>query len=123
MPSNGVAEYERQRLSRIEENRSRMKALRLPKIASRLLRSARKVSEKMEEEEEKKMEKKMERKMKKEEKKRKKKGKEKVEDEEGLSSSSGEEEDDEDYLGQTSSGPHRKKVHSLISAHCPCVCV
>jgi len=55
MPSNGVAEYERQRLSRIEENRSRMKALRLPKIASRLLRSARKVSEKMEEEEEKKM--------------------------------------------------------------------
>jgi recombinational DNA repair ATPase RecF len=123
MPSNGVAEYERQRLSRIEENRSRMKALRLPKIASRLLRSARKVSEKMEEEEEKKMEKKMERKMKKEEKKRKKKGKEKVEDEEGLSSSSGEEEDDEDYLGQTSSGPHRKKVRSLISAHCLCVCV
>lgn len=117
-PSNGVAEYERQRLSRIAENRSRMEALGLPKIASALWGSAQKVSEKMK-------------------KKKKRKGKEKVDDEdddedyrldmveEGLSSSSGEEEndddDDEGYLGEKSSGSRRKKVCSLISVRCLCV--
>jgi hypothetical protein len=122
-PGNGVAAYERQRLSRIAENRSRMEALGLPKIASALWGSAQKVSEKTK-------------------KNKKKKGKEKVDDddddddedyrldkveEEGLSSSSGEEEndydDDDDYLGETSSGSRRKKVCSLISVRCLCVCV
>jgi hypothetical protein len=123
-PGNGVAAYERQRLSRIAENRSRMEALGLPKIASALWGSAQKVSEKTKKN------------------KKKKKGKEKVDDddddddedyrldkveEEGLSSSSGEEEndydDDDDYLGETSSGSRRKKVCSLISVRCLCVCV
>jgi hypothetical protein len=121
-PGNGVAAYERQRLSRIAENRSRMEALGLPKIASALWGSAQKVSEKTK-------------------KNKKKKGKDKVDDddeddedyrldkveEEGLSSSSGEEEndydDDDDYLGETSSGSRRKKVCSLISVRCLCVCV
>ncbi|XP_059460640.1 uncharacterized protein LOC132189836 isoform X2 [Corylus avellana] len=104
-------EYERQRLSRISENRSRMVALGLPKIASKLWGSAQKVSEKM----------------------NKKKGKAKVDDdddddededyrldkvEEGPSSSSGDEEtddDDEDYLDETSSGSRRKKVKNIVS--------
>jgi hypothetical protein len=113
-------EYERQRLSRIAENRSRMEALGLPKIASKLWGSAQKVSEKMN---------------------KKKKGKAKVDDddddedededyrldkvEEGLSSSTGDEEtdDDDDYLDETSSGSRRKKVFSLIFVRCLCVCV
>ncbi|KAE8038689.1 hypothetical protein FH972_011169 [Carpinus fangiana] len=98
-------EYERQRLSRIAENRSRMVALGLPKIASKLWGSAQKVSEKM----------------------NKKKGKAKVDDEdedyrldkveEGLSSSTGDEEtdDDDDYLDETSSGSRRKKVKNIVS--------
>ncbi|OWM64904.1 nucleolin-like [Punica granatum] len=49
--SKGLSEYEIQRLSRIEENRKRMAALGLPKIASSLMespsrRSARKVDDK-----------------------------------------------------------------------------
>ena len=111
-------EYERHRLSRIAENRSRMVALGLPKIASKLWGSAQNVSEKMN---------------------KKKKGKAKVDDddedededyrldkvEEGLSSSTGDEEtdDDDDYFDETSSGSRRKKVCSLIFVRCLCVCV
>ncbi|KAG2672257.1 hypothetical protein I3843_13G030500 [Carya illinoinensis] len=109
--SNGGAEYENQRLSRIAENRARLEALGLPKIASSLWGSAQKVSDE-----------------KTKTKKKRKLRKWKVEDdgddddedndyrpdevEESLSSSNGEEanEDGDDYLGETSSGSRRKKV-------------
>lgn len=114
--SNGGAEYENQRLSRIAENRARLEALGLPKIASSLWGSAQKVSDE-----------------KTKTKKKRKLRKWKVEDdgddddedndyrpdevEESLSSSNGEEanEDGDDYLGETSSGSRRKKVDSFIS--------
>ncbi|XP_030961900.1 protein IWS1 homolog [Quercus lobata] len=99
--NNGVSEYEKQRLSRIAENRARMEALGLPKFASSLLGSAQKVRNNNNKN------------------KNKKKGKEKVDDddyrpdevEDELSSSSEEEKDDdedEDY----SSGSRRKKVRN-----------
>ncbi|XP_018853849.1 uncharacterized protein LOC109015851 [Juglans regia] len=106
--SNGGAEYEKQRLSRIAENRARLEALGLPKIASSLWGSAQKVSDE----------------------KTKKKRKGKVKDdgddddgdkdyrpdevEESLSLSNGEEAnedgDGDDYLGETYSGSRRKKL-------------
>lgn len=102
---DGVSEYEKQRLSRIAENKARMEALGLRKMVSSLTGSAR--SSRM---------------------KSKGKGKVVVEDdedyrpeEEGPSSSTEEEEeegneddDDEDYLGGRSSGSHKAKVHSWL---------
>lgn len=84
----GVSDYEKQRLSRIAENRARMEALGLPNIASSFLGSAQIVSNK-------------------------KKGKKKVDDddyrpdkvEEELGSGSEE---------RTTAGSRRKKVGSLI---------
>ena len=106
--NNGVSEYEKQRLSRIAENRARMEALGLPKFASSLLGSAQKVSNNNNKN------------------KNIKKGKEKVDDddyrpdevEEEPSSSSEEEKDgdeDEDY----SSGSRRKKV--WLPNLCACI--
>lgn len=100
---DGVSEYEKQRLSRIAENKARMEALGLRKMASSLTGSAR--SSRM---------------------KNKGKGKVVVEDdedyrpeEEGPSSSTEEDEgneddDDEDYLGGRSSGSHKTKIHSWM---------
>lgn len=94
---DSVSEYEKQRLSRIAENKARMEALGLRKMASLLTGSAQNS--------------------------RKNKGKARVVDkdedympeEEGPSSSIEEEvnedDDDEDYLGGRSSGSHKAKVH------------
>ncbi|PQQ02347.1 uncharacterized protein Pyn_13709 [Prunus yedoensis var. nudiflora] len=108
-PSNGqkdrvgssVSEYEKQRLSRIAENRARMEALGLPKIASSVMGSGQNGKRKN---------------------KKGQKGKAKVfeddeeyrpEEEEPCSYSSQEEameeEDDDDYLGEKTSGSRRKK--------------
>lgn len=112
--SNGGAEYEKQRLSRIAENRARMEALGLPKIASSIWGSAQKVSDE------------------KTKRRKKRKGREVEDDgddddddkdyrpgelEERLNSSNGEgsNEDGDDYLGETPSGSRRKKVSSFIS--------
>lgn len=113
--NHGVSEYEKQRLSRIAENRARMEALGLPKIASTLWGSAQQVSNKR---------------------KNTKKGKEKVEEDDDVVGDGGEDkdyrpdeveeepissseeeanEDDDDYLDGTSSGSRRKKVGSFIS--------
>ncbi|KAF3440026.1 hypothetical protein FNV43_RR18304 [Rhamnella rubrinervis] len=97
---DGVSEYEKQRLSRIAENKARLESLGLRKMASLLTGSARNS--------------------------RKNKGKAKVVDkdgdympeEEGPSSSTEEEEegndddddDEEDYLGGRSSGSNKKKL-------------
>lgn len=97
----GMPEYEKQRLARIAENRARMEALGLPKMASSLMGSAQNVRNK-----------------------NKEKGKAKVleddddyrPEEEGPSSSSEEEaidDYDEDYLDEKSSGARKKKVISL----------
>ncbi|ONI22591.1 hypothetical protein PRUPE_2G138200 [Prunus persica] len=109
-PSNGqkdrvgssVSEYEKQRLSRIAENRERMEALGLPKIASSVMGSGQNGKRKN---------------------KKVQKGKAKVfeddeeyrpEEEESCSYSSQEEameeDDDDDYLGEKTSGSRRKKV-------------
>ncbi|CAL8121677.1 unnamed protein product [Prunus armeniaca] len=108
-PSNGqkdrvgssVSEYEKQRLSRIAENRARMEALGLPKIASSVMGSGQNGKRKN---------------------KKVQKGKAKVfeddeeyrpEEEESCSYSSQEEameeDDDDDYLGEKTSGSRRKK--------------
>ncbi|KAB1225272.1 hypothetical protein CJ030_MR1G028179 [Morella rubra] len=108
--NHGVSEYEKQRLSRIAENRARMEALGLPKIASTLWGSAQQVSN---------------------QRKNTKKGKEKVEEDDDVGGDGGEDkdyrpdeveeepissseeeanEDDDDYLDGTSSGSRRKKV-------------
>ncbi|CAL9006739.1 unnamed protein product [Prunus brigantina] len=108
-PSNGqkdrvgssVSEYEKQRLSRIAENRARMEALGLPKIASSVMGSGQDGKRKN---------------------KKVQKGKAKVfeddeeyrpEEEESCSYSSQEEameeDDDDDYLGEKTSGSRRKK--------------
>ncbi|XP_008232581.1 PREDICTED: uncharacterized protein LOC103331713 [Prunus mume] len=103
-PSNGqkdrvgssVSEYEKQRLSRIAENRARMEALGLPKIASSVMGSGQNGKRKN---------------------KKVQKGKAKVfeddeeyrpEEEESCSYSS-QEDDDDDYLGEKTSGSRRKK--------------
>ena len=105
--NNGVSEYEKQRLSRIAENRARMEALGLPKFASSLLGSAQKVSNNNKN-------------------KNKKKGKEKVDDDdyrpdevEEEPSSSSEEEEDGDENEDYSSGSRRKKV--WLSNLCACI--
>lgn len=106
-PSNGqkdrvgssVSEYEKQRLSRIAENRARMEALGLPKIASSVMGSGQDGKRKN---------------------KKVQKGKAKVfeddeeyrPEEEKSCSYSSQEDDDDDYLGEKTSGPRRKKVSS-----------
>ena len=105
-----MSEYEKQRLARIAENRARMEALGLPKMASSLMGSAqnsRKSKGKAKGSAQN---------------SRKSKGKAKVteededyrpQEEEPVSSSSEEEEnnDDEDYLGKkTSSGSNKREV-------------
>ncbi|XP_068343465.1 calmodulin-like isoform X2 [Pyrus communis] len=107
-PAGAVSEYEKRRLSRIAENRARMEALGLPKIASSLMGSGPNAKKKKEQ----------------------KKGKAKVleddedyrpdEDQEGPSSSGSreeeamEEDDDDDFVTvKTKSGSRGKKAISL----------
>ncbi|KAM1262601.1 hypothetical protein ACFX13_028383 [Malus domestica] len=109
-PAGAVSEYEKQRLSRIAENRARMEALGLPKIASSLMGSGPNAKKKKEQ----------------------KKGKAKVleddedyrpdEDHEGPSSSGSreeeamEEDDDDDFVTvKTKSGSRGKKNKSSKS--------
>ena len=108
-PAGALSGYEKQRLSRIAENRARMEALGLPKIASSLMGSGPNAK-----------------------KKEQKKGKAKVleddedyrpdEDQEGPSSSGSreeetmEEDDDDDFVTvKTKSGSRGKKVGSLCA--------
>ncbi|KAA8520485.1 hypothetical protein F0562_014741 [Nyssa sinensis] len=95
----GLSEYEKQRMKRIEENRARMEAMGLPKMASSLMGSFQKKKKKMSEP----------------------KGKGKIveedeeyrppEGEEGLSSSSEDGDDDDDeFVGGKSSGSRTSKV-------------
>ncbi|XP_010661681.1 uncharacterized protein LOC100262506 [Vitis vinifera] len=106
-PNNGetqaISEYEKQRLSRIAENRARLEALGLPKMASSLMGSVQL----------------------KQKQKQKQKGKAKVvEDEdytppvaeEGSSSSNGDDDDDEkEFAGGRSSGARVQKVKNRTS--------
>ncbi|PON47305.1 Parvalbumin [Parasponia andersonii] len=100
----GASEYEKQRLSRIAENRARMEALGLPKMASSLMGSPHNS--------------------------RKTKGKAKVteededyrpQEEEPTSSGDDEEENtvdvDEDYKGAKSSRSHKRKVKNKVSKY------
>lgn len=96
--TQGICEYEKQRLSRIAENRARLEALGLPKIASSLKGMGHNV--------------------------RVKKGKDKVEDDEDYtpddvearSSSSigedGHDDEDEDFAVGKASGSRKRKVSS-----------
>lgn len=100
----GVSEYEKQRLSRIAENRARMEALGLPQMASSLMGSSRNSTTL----------------------RKKRKGKAKVaeddddyspEEEVGPTSSSEDEkydldDDDDDYLGGKASGSSKRKTAS-----------
>lgn len=109
-PAVAVSEYEKQRLSRIAENRARMEALGVPKIASSLMGSGPNAKKRKEQ----------------------KKGKAKVleededyrpdEDQEGPSSSGSreeeamEEDDDDDFVTvKAKSGSRGKKVSSLCA--------